>query len=589
MLLPALALAVMPGPFQRDGNAQVAPPHTVSTVGARLDRKDSTRALKTARKAQRDFEGLRRRLLPMQSGLSEGTCDVVIGRYCQWQQESYGPPPENRKVVERREKLLAVLDSVGRLLPEDQWVLAQKTRYLLEAEREEDANTMATSCAARATASVTRAWCLALAGYTAHRRGDYSRADSAFTRALAEMPEAQRCEWQDLSIMLDGKAAGQYKKLSCAARDSAVSAFLRLVQPLYLTGVNDFRTEFFARVTRMHIEADTPTPMSPSWGRDDEESLMRYGGGLWWTQELPPAGSGRAPVVASHRRGPSFNFFPDPKAIVAPEELRLEDWVYVDALARTRYAPQYVQYFDPLINQQVALFRRGDSALIVAAFDVTGYGAFDNKKLQAGVFAAVLENGGVSEPVGGAVQSAGPTTISTMSAPWRPLVVSLEVYDRDSRAAGRARYSVKPPANGTRLGLSDIMLYTPRDSMPKRLTDALPHAMRGLRVPNSRRLGLFWEMYGVREGGEVCDFSLLVEPIGQSWARRVFSKLRIVDEKRGLSLQWRESPLNVDGIASRSLNVDLSMLKPGRYRVRLALTPSGDVPVVTTRDVEIPN
>ena len=72
-------------------------------------------------------------------------------------------------------------------------------------------------------------------GYVAQERGDYARADAAFTNALAAMPEKERCEFQDLSILLDGRAAGQYKHATCQARDSMAVAFWRLVQPLYLT------------------------------------------------------------------------------------------------------------------------------------------------------------------------------------------------------------------------------------------------------------------------------------------------------------------------------------------------------------------
>ena len=53
--------------------------------------RDSTRVLKAARKAQGDFEGLRRRLLPSQTGLTGRACDVVIGRYCHWQGSGNGP------------------------------------------------------------------------------------------------------------------------------------------------------------------------------------------------------------------------------------------------------------------------------------------------------------------------------------------------------------------------------------------------------------------------------------------------------------------------------------------------------------------
>jgi hypothetical protein len=240
-----------------------------------------------------------------------------------------------------------------------------------------------------------------------------------------------------------------------------------------------------------------------------------------------------------------------------------------------------------LIDNQVAVFRRGDSALVVAAFDVTEDVAMPGAHFQAGVFAALLENGGVSQPYGKAIDNPGKTTITTMRVPWRPMIVSLEVLDRENRSAGRARYSVRLPAPGTRLSMSDLLMYAPRDSAPLQLTEAVPLSLRAPRVPRSRRLGLFWETYGVRPQGEVFDYALLVAPVGESWLRRAFVKLKLKDKTSSLSLQWRENPAIADGIASRGLTVDLSTLKPGRYRVRLSLTSGADLPVVAERDIEI--
>lgn len=588
-MLSALIAATMPALMQATGQDRSAATRLSPVeVRAPLARKDSIRALKAARRAQNDFEVLHRQLLPRQSGLYERNCDVVIGRFCHWQNSNgNGPPPEDPEVVQGRERLLKVLDSLGRRIPGDRWIIAQKLRYRLEAGRMEEADSVAAACAASTTVSATRSWCRALTGYTAQERGDYTNAEAAFASALAEMPEQERCQFQDLSLILEGKAKGRYKRLSCAERDSMATALWRLVQPLYLTGVNDLKTEFFARVTRMNMERNSRSPMSYSQGADDRETLLRYGGGLWYTQDDPPPGSTRPSIVASHRRGPAFNFFPDAGALASPEQLRLDDWNFTGVASRTRYAPEYAQVFHPLLDHQLAVFRRGDSALIVAAFDVTADGALGGGQLRAGVFAAVFENGGVSVPLGGPIENPRPTTISTLQAPWRSLIVSLEVLDAATRAAGRARYSVKLPEAGPRLSLSDVLLYAPRDSTPTRLKDALPLALHTARVPRGQPLGLFWETYGVHKTGEEMAIAVLVEPIGQSWFRRAFTKLRIVDKQKGLSVQWQEAPDAADGIASRAVAVDLSTLKPGRYRVRLSLTPKGDLPIVSNREIEV--
>ena len=167
------------------------------------------------------------------------------------------------------------------------------------------------------------------------------------------------------------------------------------------------------------------------------------------------------------------------------------------------------------------------------------------------------------------------------------MIVSLEVMDTSSRAAGRARFAPKLPVSGTRLSLSDLLLYTPSDSAPTNLNEAIPRALQALRVPNSRQIGLFWEAYGARPEGEAFEYSLLVQAIGRSWVHRTFIKLHITDPDRSLSVLWSEVPTVTDDIACRGVTVDLSRLKPGRYHVRLSLTGRGEAPIVSERDIEI--
>jgi len=574
MLAAAVAMAMALA--QTQTQAQFAP----------LSKKDSLRVLKSARHAQNEFEIVRRELLPRQKGLAEGACDAVVGRYCYRQRVGEAMPAEAGDVVTGREHLLAVLDSLNALLPNDRWILSQRVRYQLEAGRAGASYQVAWQCATHAAVPETRHWCRALMGYVAQRQGDYRRADSAFTQALSEMPVEKRCEFEDLTPLLDGAAAKQYDRLSCAARDSMTAALWRLVQPLYLTGVNDLRTEYLARVTRMHMEAESRIPMGSRPSDDDRESLLRFGSSLWYTQENPPPGSGRPSVVAGHARGPAFNFFPVARALASPADLRVADWEFDGLAPRSRYAPEWAAHFLGLLDQQVAVFRRADSAFIVAAFDATDDGLFTGT-LQAGVFAAGLELGGVGSPLGRTIPNPGPTTVATLRAPWRPMIVSLEVLDKNNHAAGRARFSVKLPPPGARLSMSDLLLYAPRDSTATTLDAAVPLALSSLRVPRNRKLGLFWETYGVRPTGESFDYALRVEPVGQGWLHRAFIKMKLREKDSALNLQWSERPEVADAIASRGLAVDLESLRPGRYRVRLSLTPRAGVPIVAEREIEI--
>ena len=579
--LSALLVSAMPTLFQSAVTSQAAP--SAEPIVRSLTGRDSTRALKYARRAQGDFESRRRELLPFQS-ISGAGCEAILGQYC-YRQQITAPPPEAPTVIAARTRLLMTLDSLGSLLPGDRWILGQRVRYLMEAGRPLGADSIAVQCAGRSAIPATASWCLALAGYTAQQLGNYPRADAAFTSALEQMPDAERCKWQDLAVLIGRSDAGPYRRGGCQARDTATAGFWRLVQPLYLTSVNDLRTEFFARITRMYIEEGTRTPMSDWWGSDDRDALLRYGVPLWFAQGERPRGQYR-PQIAGFRREPAFNFFPDAHVFGQPNELAASDWSFASPEGRPTYAPLWAVSFLPITDHQVALFRRGDSAFIVAAFDADD-GSPATEPREVGAFAAVVDHGGVLSPIGSVIEQAGSGVVSTLVAPWRPLVISLEMLNKTKGSAGRARFAPKLPVAGTRLGLSDLLLYTPRDSAPSSLRDAIPRVLHALRAPLNRQIGVFWETYGIRPQGERVDYALIVAPEDESLLHRALAKLHVVDPDQSLSLQWQEVPSASNGIASRGLTVDLSRLRPGHYSMRLMLTSGKDLPIVAERSIEI--
>jgi len=590
MLVTVSALIVaasMPALFQGAAASQAvgAPAHFRRSPLA-VTKKDSLRALRLAHRAQGDFESLRRTLLPQETLTGGGGCDAVVGRYCYLQQISSDAPEEAPEIIAARAQLLGVLDSLGVMVPGDRWIIGQKIRYLVEAGRPRAADSLAVACAGGTTVRATTSWCLALVGYTAQQFGNYPRADAAFTSALHEMSESERWKWEELALLLGGGGAGPYRRANGEPRDSMTAAFWRLVQPLYLTSVNDLRTEFLARITRMYIEEDSRTAMSDWWGADDRETLLRYGPALWYTQGEARRGSLGPPPIAGMRREPAFNFFPDEHVFASPDQLSPEDWEFDDVQRKPTYAPMWAASFQPLVDHQVALFRRGDSAFIVAAFDVNDYAALGRTR-RAGVFAAVVDRGGVLPPFGTTIEKAGLSVVSTLVAPWRPMIISLEVLDSAKQAAGRMRFAPKLPAPGTRLSLSDLLLYTPRDSAPKSLSEVVPLILHALRAPSNRQIGLFWETYGVRPEGETLDYALAVERVDQGLFHSALVKLHVADPERGLNLQWREVPSITGQIASRGVTVDLSRLNPGRYRVRLMLTSGTNLPIVSERTIEI--
>jgi hypothetical protein len=149
------------------------------------------------------------------------------------------------------------------------------------------------------------------------------------------------------------------------------------------------------------------------------------------------------------------------------------------------------------------------------------------------------------------------------------------------------RFAPKLPLPGTRLSLSDLLLYTPRDSAPRSLTEAVPLALHAPRAPHNRQVGVFWEAYGVAAPSGALDYSLAIEPVDDGLLQRALVKLHVKDPTRAVNLKWREVPAIDGAIASRGVTVDLSRLRPGQYRVRLILTSGTDLPIVAERSIEI--
>ena len=182
LLLVALALQLRTVAF-------AAPLDSRPAAGALAD---SVRAARLARNEQASFERARRAYLPSDPG-GEGRCDVHVGRFCWWSDETRPLlPPEAPSIVARRALLISLFDSLSAIHPGDDWIVGMAVHYRIESGDVAGADSAARTC--RATAW----WCAALTGYAAQARGNAAAADSAFSIALATMPEAQRCQWTDI-------------------------------------------------------------------------------------------------------------------------------------------------------------------------------------------------------------------------------------------------------------------------------------------------------------------------------------------------------------------------------------------------------
>jgi len=566
---PAILLALA-GQIAPEGQARAA-----------VQQRDSQHVLRSAREAQAEFESVRRHNLPTQFGAGGTDCDERIGRFCFWYDDGAAspgsPPPEPERIGRARDRLVARLDTAAAAVPGDDWIAGQRVRYLLQSGRSADALAAAQACRAAPW------WCEALAGLAQHVAGNYAGADSAFRTALRDMPRDERCRWTDVSLLLDGELARRYRRLPCDERGAFEERLWWLAQPLYSLPGNDRRTEHLARATMARIEQDARSPFAMSWGDDMRETLLRYGWPAYWTQQPSRSIGLTEPLVTSHEPEPAFHFLPDAGAFDDPGSSHAEHWTPAAPRPRERYAPAYATAFAPL-EHQVALFRRGDSCLVVAAYDVSDDTLFGEGAARD--VALVLARDERSAPVIERRPAASSRDVIVAKVGAGPQLMSLELVAAARRHVARARYGVRPHDTRDGLSLSDILLFNPPDSLPTELAAVLPYVRGSTVVRGSARVGLFWEIAGL-DSAEATTTVVTVLPVGSGWLRRAAESLHIAGHRASVRLEWQELPQLRGAVASRPLAVDLSGLSPGRYRIEIAVHGASGRRAVAMRDIEV--
>ena len=534
---------------------------------------DSTALLRRARLAQTDFEWARKLRLPFAVARTGGGCDARIGRFCYWHDASARrPPPEPAEIGAARERLIRMLDSVADRVPGDEWIAGQRVRYLLEAGRPADALAAARHCRA------TPWWCEALDGLARHVAGDYPGADQAFRTALAHMPASTRCRWTDLSVLLEGRVGRAYGRLGCDERTRRNPRIWWLAQPLLSRAGNDRRTEHFARRTLAHAWRDAASPYGLQNGSDQTELMERYGWPVGWSQSVSPAGPDAGRTVIGSEREPSYHFLPESLAVPGPTVPGDAPW------ARERYAPAYADAFE-FIEPEIAAFRRGDSTVVIAIWDLSQDTLFRGLEREA---ALVLARDEMTVPVVTRQAGAAVSGLLVARAPWEPGLVSLEITAPAERRAARGRLGLRmlrPP--GQRVVVSDLLAFDPSDSLPTDLSDVLPAAHSLLDLPRGTRVGLYWEVYGLAAGGERLATAVRVVPERIGWLRRAAGSLGLASRPRRAELAWTESGVPRNGVAPRALVLDLSTLPPGDYRIEVTVRAEGAPAAVAARPMRI--
>ncbi len=547
-------------------------------LAALLQQPDSQAALKSARRAQESFEFFRRAHLPEREGDYGGpACDVRVGRYCFWYGDNEKDSvPEPASIRDAREQLVTRLQDVADVLPGDDWIAGQRARYLVEDGRAEEAAAMARACRG------TRWWCAALAGFSLHAAGEFAQADSAFSAALAAMPDQERCRWQDVSLLLEGDLRDRYDHMSCPERVVFESRWWWLAAPLFSRPGNDRRTEHFARLTLARIASDSRTPRGDGWGDDARELLLRFGPEVSWTRHSAYSLTLSEPQITGHERVPAFHFVPAAHAFDAPEHAVPQDWTLDAPHPQAWYAPAYADRFMN-VSAQVDAFRRGDSCLVVARYDASIDPALAHQSARAALALA----DGVHPPVVASHETHldGPEMLAATGT-CTPEIASVEIVAAEARWVARMRQGIDP--RGLQR-VSDLLIVAAADSLPARLDSVLPRAFPTARVPVDSRVGLFWETYELAPGGEAATISLSVTARPRGGVGRIAESIGLASRRRGVALQWDEllRPEQEGAAAPRLLTVDLSGLAPGRYMIELSLNIGTAAPITASREIEL--
>lgn len=534
-----------------------------------------------AERAMRAFERRRLRLVPNVPSSGSGPGDIIIGRYryAAGEADDLAPPPaEPEPIANARRELLQTLHLAAQAMPADAWIRSRLVWYAIEAGD----TTAAVDAARRCIDESVAWWCDALLGLALHTARDFPAAEKAFDRALAAMPDSTRCRWTDVSILLDGSAERLVRRTPCERRAALDERLWWLADPLHSVEGNELRSEHLARhaFTVLH---DRWRPSHPlGWGNDMREIVLRYAWPIAWsrdrTAERSPTQPGFSFALTGHEPNPAYFFFPDGPALESPYDVSDESWDLKRERATTHYAHPFAVPMRPL-RHQIGAFLRGDSLLIVGAWDAREDTLFS--EAAEGALVVSANDGRVRFTERGA--GAGERGALQLTVPRAAYLASLEILDRGSRAAARAREGVRSLTLNGGVALSDILLLEPGEH-PTTFDEALRRLLPDARLGADRRVTLYWEIYGV-PATTTPRVSVSVSRVRASRARRLAEKLGLRPEPQTVEMAW-ETDAPEGRTAAGSITLDLRDRSPGTWRVSVTFAGGGTT-ATTSRDLII--
>ncbi len=535
--------------------------------------RDSAAIVLALHEAQAQFEILRQGKIPDTFYRSGAGCPESIGRFCHWNDgdDDWDPPVEHEDITSARIAFLEQLDVLGDSAAGDPWVVGMKVHYLIEKGDLDRALETAGGCTS------DRWWCDALEGYSLHTLGRFEEADAVFQESLTNMVYSQRCEWHDISQLLENDLRGDYDQIRCSQRTDMHAAVWDLADPMYIVPGNDRFTEHMSRLVIIELMKDAVTPYGIEWQPDLSEITVRFGWPVAWEKSKLMSFND---AISSRGRPYSRSFFPPSQILMQEEDAA---WQLELERAPSLYLPSYLNKIVDL-QHQIGMFRRGDSALVAAAYSFREV-LSDNAELEAALTVMHPGESNLQTYLPGAGLEDSFVAVGTDST----MIVSLEIYSAIDSVAGRARYpKLRPTIQPGGIGISDILVFEPREPLPESVEEAIFLAHPDTRFAGDTPLGLYWEVYGVAEGSSSVATDVSVIREGRGFFRGLFESVGIArPEKAEVRYQWSNATGETTAVFPRSIVVNLNDADPGNYIVRVTATPDNGEPVVSERRIEI--
>jgi len=560
-----------------------------------------------------------------------------------WDLSGEPPPFDERSTIDaeirpellpglrsERQRVLTILDRAAAAAPADDWIAGQRVRFALDQGDTDRALAAALACRAQP------GWCLALVAYVEYSRDSIVRADSEFVAALPRLPESDRCDWTDLSPLLDRDGANAYRRVPCAARDSVNARIWWLADPLYSEAGNERRAAHYARAVDVRLRSTDMPAQRWDWsdrggGRAIREMVIRYGWPAYsyWAGHYEDDGhfgylgirdsatmnhgifaTAEYPVDRYHTI-PVWSAIVDPgHADTSAWTLAIPDLPNTNVLDLTWWPREHIpRARGPLVqlaDEQTGMFRRESSISLAVAADL---GAADVGRPVGDTIGGVL----IVTDAPGSIHLwserdvVGATAVMRTSVAAGPQIIGIEFPGGLGMPSARTRFGVTPPpALGAmrpgEIGVSEpVFVRASTDNSPDGSNpgNALARMLGSTNLSGMSRVGVYWESYGVNSGDTVDVLIRVAQPPKSSPGvlHRLGARLGILGSPSagGFTVRWREpSPGRVTTtipgihpIQMRDVTLDFSRLPAGPYILEVSVGRPGGVAASSSRNFTI--